>query len=166
MNHEQDQAIEGYPRTKDVNGMRARAVPLVIQLYDYWDGKRHGRSMPSRSDIDPTEMGPWLDGIQLVDVFHNPRRLVYRLVGDGQVRSRGRNPTGRTVEECFIGVSREDVLRSFEIAIQDRCMVYDWGRYPSGEGFTRGQETIFLPLSTNGADVDKILTFTIDQVGR
>jgi hypothetical protein len=138
--------MEIYPRTTDVEDMRTRAMSMVVQLYDYWNDKRHGRRMPSRSDIDPSEMGLWLDGIQLIDVLHDPYRLVYRVVGDGQGRSRSHNPMGRTVDECFIGVSREEVLKSFEIAIQGRCKVYDWGRYPSGGGYRRGEETIFLPL--------------------
>jgi len=154
--------MESYPRTTSIDEMRSRAMPVTACFFAYWNGKRHGRRMPARADIDPAEMAPWLDGIQLIDVLDNDH-LVYRLVGEGQVRSRGLNPKGRTVEECFVGVSKEDVLESFRTAIRDRCMVYDWAPYPCGEGYLQGQETIFLPLSTNGDDVDKIMTFTIDR---
>lgn len=154
--------MERYPRTTNIDEMKSRATPLTARFFAYWDEKRHGRPMPARTDIDPAEMAPWLDGIQLVDVLDN-ERLVYRLVGDGQVRARGHNPKGRTVEECFVGVSKEEVLESFLTAVRDRCMVYDWAPYPCGDGYLQGQETIFLPLSANGRDVDKVITFTIDR---
>ena len=31
------------------------ANELLRELHDYWDGKRAGRAMPSRSDIDPLD---------------------------------------------------------------------------------------------------------------
>ena len=65
-------------------------------------------------------MKAWLAGIQLVDVHHNPRKLVYRLVGQVDVDFRGYNPTGRTVEECGVGQSLEESLRNYEIAITNR----------------------------------------------
>jgi hypothetical protein len=52
--------------------------------------------MPSRADIDPTEIVPFLPGIMLVDVVADERRFVYRLVGTREVAMRGRDPTGKT----------------------------------------------------------------------
>ncbi len=71
------------------------------------DGSR--RRMPSRRDIDPIEMKPWLANIQLIDVSHNPRRMVYRLVGEIDVSFRGYNPTGRSrSRNACIGFSAEE----------------------------------------------------------
>src|SRR3546814_12117958 len=35
--------------------------PELLRLLDYWRAKRRGRPMPSRKDIDPTEI-PWALG--------------------------------------------------------------------------------------------------------
>lgn len=33
-------------------------APDIAAFYDYWDGKRRGRDMPARADIDPLEIVP------------------------------------------------------------------------------------------------------------
>jgi len=122
--------------------------------------------MPSRRDIDPVEMKPWLAGIQLVDVHHNPRKLVYRLVGQVDVDFRGYNPTGRTVEECAVGQNLLESLRNYEIVITQRCFVYDYADYVSASGLVRSQECILLPLSENGTEVNMVMTYAeVDAAG-
>jgi len=148
-----------YPRTTDLAEFRRRAVAVTLEFYDYWDSKRQGRICPARADLDPCEMTDWLTGIQIIDVFNNPRRLKYRLVGAVEVESRGFNPTGRWVEDGFIGVTREDVLYNYNTVVDQRTLLYDWGQYVCGGGYLLWQETVFLPLSSNGQAVDKVITF-------
>jgi len=157
-------ATPPYPRTTDVAEMRRRATAATQAFYDYWDGKRAGRAMPARADLDPIEMKAWLPGIQLIDVHENPRRLVYRLVGEVEVAMRGFSHAGREVAEASFAVSQEEALRNYNIVIDQRTMVYDWARYMTANGFHVSQETIFLPLSDDDATVNKVITFTV--VGR
>lgn len=155
----QVESSEPYPRTTDLAEFRRRALPPTQAFYDYWDSKRRGRLMPARADLDPLEMVNWLTGVQIVDVFNNPRRLKYRLVGAVEVENRGFNPTGRWVEDGFIGVSLEDVLYNYNTVIDQKTLLYDWGQYPCGGGYLLWQETIFLPLSSDGEIVDKVITY-------
>jgi len=148
-----------YPRTTDINLMLSRCLPSMRSFYHYWDSKRAGRCMPARRDIDPIEMKPWLPNIQLIDVGHNPRRMVYRLVGEVDVSFRGYNPTGRTVEECCIGLSAEETLRNYDIVIGKRTPLYDWSDYVSKSGFLRSQEELLLPLSDDDDLVNMVMTF-------
>jgi hypothetical protein len=148
-----------YPRTTDMAMMAERCRPGTLAVYRYWDGKRAGRLMPSRRDIDPVEMKPWLAQMQLVDVHHNPRRLVYRLVGELDVSFRGYNPTGRTVEECGIGLSLEETLKNYDVVITERRPLYDWSDYLSKSGYLKGQEGLLLPLSDDGETVNMVLTY-------
>jgi len=150
-----------YPRTTEVAEMLTRATPQTQSFFIYWDGKRGVRAMPSRADLDPVEMKAWLPGIQLIDVFDHPRRLVYRLVGQVEVDMRGFNHTGYTVEEAFFAVSREQALHNYGLAIDGQQMVYDWARYATSSGFHVSQETIFLPLSDDGRRVNMVITFTV-----
>lgn len=155
-----------YPRTTDLGEFLRRSLPRTQAVYAYWDSKRRGRPLPSRQDIDPLEMKAWLAGIQLVDVYHNPRKLVYRLVGQVDVDFRGYNPTGRTVEECGVGQSLEESLRNYEIAITNRSFVYDFADYVSASGLIRSQECILLPLSENGVEVNMVMTYAeVDLIG-
>jgi len=148
-----------YPRTTDMTLMAARCSPTTLGFYRYWETRRAGRRMPSRRDIDPVDMRRWLTNMQLVDVHHNPRRLVYRLVGELDVNFRGYNPTGRTVEECGIGHSLAETLRNYDIVIGDRLPVFDWSDYVSKSGFLRSQEGLLLPLSDDDVVVNMVATY-------
>lgn len=148
-----------YPRTSDLDVFLGRALKRTQGFYRYWDSKRGQRRMPSRSDIDPVEMRIWLPGIQLVDVFHHPRRLVYRLVGQVDVDFRGYNPTGRTVEECSVGLTLADTLKNYDIVISQRTFVYDYSDYKSASGLLRSQECILLPLSEDDDLVNMVMTY-------
>lgn len=150
-----------YPRTSDIADMRRRATPVTQAFYDYWDTKRAGRKMPARRDLDPIEMKAWLPGIQLIDVHENPRRLIYRLVGEVEVSMRGFNHAGREVAEAFFAVSQDEAMRNYNLAIDQTTMVYDWARYKTASGFQISQETIFLPLSDDGRSVNMVITFTV-----
>jgi hypothetical protein len=152
-----------YSRTTDLSEFRNRANAATLAFYDYWDGKRRGRAMPARADLDPVEMVSWLKCIQIIEVFHNPRRLKYRLVGELEVESRGFNPTGRWVEDGFIGLSKDDVLHNYNAVIDGRGLLYDWGEYVCGGGYLRWQETIFLPLSSDGDTIDRVITYTVTR---
>jgi hypothetical protein len=153
--------FDAYPRTTDVAEMQLRATADTRAFFAYWDSRRQGRRMPARPDLDPIDMKAWLSGIQLIDVFENPRKLVYRLVGEVEVQMRGFNHAGRQVEDAFFAVSKEEALRNYDLTIDGGWMVYDWARYVAAGGFQVSQETIFLPLSDDGRRVNMVVTFTV-----
>lgn len=72
--------------------------PRLAELYAYWDGKRAGRVMPTRADIDPLEMRPWLGHLLLIEIGAD-RRFVYRLYGTAFVESFGIDMTGKSVDD-------------------------------------------------------------------
>lgn len=148
-----------YARTSDRAVFLSKALPSTQRFYQYWEAKRGIRKMPSRADIDPYEMKSWLAAMQLVDVFHDPRRLVYRLVGQVDVDFRGYNPTGRTVKECCVGQSKAETLTNYDIVISQHKFVYDFADYVSTSGLIRSQECILLPLSDDDRIVNMVMTF-------
>ena len=134
-------------------------------LYRYWSGKRRGRHLPRRADIDPAEMKPWLPGLVLVDIDNRPRRITYRVVGTAVCEHRGFDPTGRPVQEGLYGNLRDEVLENYRIAIDEKSIVFDYDATPSRSGFAREVGTLFLPLSSDDETVDKILIYQdIEQV--
>jgi hypothetical protein len=148
-----------YPRSSDLAFFLSRALQSTIGFYRYWDQKRGTRRMPARRDIDPYEMKRWLAGMQLIDVYYNPLRLVYRLVGQLDVDFRGYNPTGRTVEECYLGESFEQTMTNYNIAITQKTFVYDHADSPGASGLVQSQECILLPLSDDDEVVNMVMTF-------
>lgn len=156
---------EAYPRTTDMAVMAARCYPDTLAFYKYWLSKVVApRTMPSRADLDPAEMKGWLPCIQLIDVHENPRRLVYRLVGESEVRVRGYNPTGRSVAETAIGQGTSDPLGNYAIVINEKKPVYDFSKInhshgPQGSGYLVSQECVLLPLSDDGEHVNMVVTY-------
>lgn len=149
--------------------MRRRCQPDTWAFYCYWDSKRRRpdgtiRTMPARADLDPAEMRPWLANLQLIDVFHDPRRMVYRLAGETDVAFRGYNPTGRDVAEAHIGFSATETMRNFELVIDQHLPVYDWAEYVSSSGYHRSQEGLLLPLSDDDRVVNMVVTFALVDV--
>ncbi|HEY4163025.1 MAG TPA: PAS domain-containing protein [Dongiaceae bacterium] len=156
-----------YPRTTSLDFLN-RCSATMAAFHRYWDGKRNGRLMPARADLDPLEMRAWLPGIVLVDVAPRdpkedggsfPYRLTYRLVGTRATGIRGREATGKTVEAAYFGTNLPDVLENYRLVIEQRTHVYDWNRSRSPTGLMRLAETLLLPLSSDGETVDKVFIY-------
>jgi hypothetical protein len=130
-------------------------------LYRYWDGKRAGRRMPRRADIEPSELVPFLADLMIVDVVADPRRYVYRLVGTREVAARGRDPTGRPVGEAFHGSSREKVLANYDRAAQSGHPHIETGVVITTDDRVDDSQVIFLPLSEDDRTVSQILVYTL-----
>jgi hypothetical protein len=139
----------------------ATCYPHTRVLYDYWREKCGDRRMPARSDLDPTEIPSGvLPGISLVDVVPDERRYVYRLVGTGDVEVRGHDPTGKSVLEGFFGPSAEDALGRYDRVVSTRAPFLDPVPFTAPNGRYVTDETIFLPLSNHGVNVNMILVFS------
>ena len=153
----------GYPRTTSLDFL-TRCRPATAAFFRYWDAKRRDRAMPSRADIDPLEMKPWLAGMALIDVKHTPDgpapyELRYRLVGTRPTALRGRDVTGMRVEIGYFGADLVAALENYRLVITGKTHVYDWDRTPSTDGFSREAETLLLPLSSDGEVVDMVLVY-------
>ena len=133
------------------------------ELFAYWDAKRQGRAMPQRSDIDPVDFPKHLPRIVLVDVegedADGTSRLRYRVVGTKEVELRGRDPTGLEVREAYFGPSLADVLDCYEFVRVNATFLFDPRRFITQDGNVVDDQTLFLPLSEDGATVSQILVY-------
>jgi hypothetical protein len=137
----------------------ADSNPEVRAVFEYWRSKAGGRRMPSRSDIDPVELKPFLPRITLVDVVSDRRHLVYRLTGTREVEARGTDPTGKPVGDAFFGPSYSEVVRRYDYVIEYQSPYYFRGGFEFGDRYVDNEEIIFLPLSDNGERVNMIMVF-------
>ncbi len=137
----------------------------IAWMYRYWDGKRRGRPMPARQDIEPLEFPRLLPGTLLVDVVADPRCYVDRLVGTREALARGEDPTGKPVAETFFGLSRENVLANYDHALEHRSFLYDDDRFQAPGGRYSVEESLFLPLSSDGERLNMIMVYTHHKYG-
>lgn len=131
----------------------------VRELLAYWQAKAAGRPMPARADIDPTELRRFLPHLILIDVVEDPRRYVYRLVGTHEVEMRGSDPTGKAVKDAFYAESADQTLFYLDHVVATRAPALYRGTYQPSSTRTQTEDTIFLPLSSDGKAVNMILIY-------
>lgn len=134
--------------------------PRIRAFYEYWNGKRGGRAMPSRGDFDPAEIVRFLPSVMLSDVVDRESTLVrYRLIGTRETEARGGDPTGLLVHDAFHGRSRDYVLKNYWLVIRSGAPLFDCDPdVPhSDELLDRG--TILLPLSDDGCRVSQVIAY-------
>lgn len=137
----------------------ANAGPQVQHMYRYWRTKCRDGQLARRADIDPVDIPRLLSHLILVEVVDDARRYIYRLVGTKEVEIRGRDPTGQSVIEAFLGPSVEDALSWYDKTVGQRTPQYDNRPYISTDGRWVSDETLFLPLSDDGTRIDRVLVF-------
>ncbi|MCW5750354.1 MAG: PAS domain-containing protein [Alphaproteobacteria bacterium] len=130
----------------------------LVRLLEYWEGKRAGREMPRRSDIDPIEIPAILPILYLTEVGHEPFRVRFRLVGTEVVRLTGRDVTGRHVDESLYGENAAEILGFFRAACEHRRPVLVQGHaYWLHQKEWMRVTSLHLPLGSEGAHVGMVL---------
>jgi hypothetical protein len=142
------------PATFDPFSLRSNRLRAA---YVYWLGKRNGRPMPSRSDIDPTEIPTLLPYVTLIDVLAEPLDFRYRLIGTGVRSISRRDYTGLLFSEVE-GKGRDSVLwHGCEVVVQSKVPSSHSPPYVGSDAFVRNCENILLPLSDDLVNVTMIL---------
>ena len=140
----------------------ADAIPFeeaderLKQVYAYWQMKRAGRAMPARRDIDPAEMRSVLPHLMLIDVEPGPRYR-YRLFGTAVTDAFGMNPTGKCVDEVMTGGYKAFLLGLYDDLCAEKKPIYSTSIYGTKRDTKMWTQRLMLPLSSDGAAVDKVL---------
>jgi hypothetical protein len=139
------------PPSLNLRSERLRAA------YAYWLGKCKGRLMPSRSDIDPTDIPKLLPYVTLIDVLADPLDFRYRLIGTETRNISRRDYTGLRFSEIE-GRGRDSVLwRGCEAVAHSKAPISDSPPYVGSDVFLRDCENVMLPLSDDLINVMMIL---------
>jgi hypothetical protein len=124
------------------------------RLYDYWESVRRGRKMPSRTDIDPTEIWTLLPNIHLSDWFTNPDRIRYRLAGTELVASIGREISGRWLAEFHTDPNDlQETLSLYRKVIAAGAPIFGSTIATNLRVGVDHFEWVLCPLADNGSDV-------------
>jgi hypothetical protein len=130
----------------------------IQQAYDYWRRIAAGRAMPARKDLDPVDIPRLLPYVMLVEV-EGPGRFRYRLIGTAIAQEQGVNATGRYVGEAIKNPEyRVHGLSLYEQCVRERRPIYSESLFLSSEdgAIERHTKAVFLPLSDDGAAVDRV----------
>lgn len=133
--------------------------PLLRRLFHYWSGKKAGRDLPARQDIDPVEIGPEiLPHIMLTDVLENGR-LRYRLAGTAVEAVTGQSLSGHYLDELLRPPYRDYILALYSEAIEKRCALYTESLYPlHGTQPERLTKRLMMPLASEDGAVMMVLS--------
>ena len=131
----------------------------VRQLHAHWEQVRGARLMPARADIDPSAIKPLLPYIVIAEVFHDPLRVRYRLVGTSVVEHSRFDFTGKWLHEVDFG-EPQDWMALYEVFVREKRPLFDRSEIPF-EGNRRPPqpyEFCMLPLSADGTTVTGMLS--------
>ena len=143
---------------RDARDIAAPADPILIRLFDYWNSKRRGRLMPSRADIDPTELRTLVHNVMLYDVVEPGRLYRIRLVGQAIVDFVGANNTGKFAADTMPPEAGRRIIEILSSVVASRAPRFRAGHaYWHRDKSYRKFEACFLPLSPDDQTVDKIL---------
>ena len=135
-----------------------RACPILGETLRYWDRRRGPRTMPARRDIDPVEIPRLLSHLQLTEVVAGGARFRVRLVGTAIVDAFGLDFTGKHVDEFLAGERCSFVHDYYRRVCAARQPVFVRSKYLGNKELERTANRLLLPLSEDGAQVDKILS--------
>jgi hypothetical protein len=137
--------------------------PRFEQAYNYWRDKAGSRAMPSRADIDPTEIPKLLPDVMLVE-RHPDGRYRYRLIGTENARAHGINATGRFLDEVLPGPDYQaHVLGLYDECVETQRALYTECLFfsPARHAPERHTKVLFLPLSADGETVNMIFVLQV-----
>ena len=139
--------------------------PRHRQLYAYWQGKRGARRMPNRADIDPTEIPRLLPNLLISEHVAGVGRWRYRLAGTAVAAAFGRNPTGYYVDELTRGDYRAFIERIHRVVREEQRALFCASEYTGSHPIAMSAKRLLLPLTTDGREVDQILTLLVFRSG-
>lgn len=132
----------------------------VLAFHAFWATRKGSRVLPGRADFDPLDMKVYLSGITLIDIVPDSRRFVYRLVGTREVAMRDGDPTGKGVAEGYFAASVDQALGAYQDVVDRRAPRFEWRRFVTPDGRVGNEQSVLLPLSSDGVEIDKIIAYT------
>ena len=130
---------------------------LQQRAYAYWQSKLSGRRMPSRKDLEPTEIPELLANIVLVDVSHDPLDFRYRLIGTAIVDRIAFDYTGKRFAEIAHQQPGSKVWETAARICEERAPLTSDIPYVGPDQWVRGYRDLYLPLSDDGEQVNMIV---------
>lgn len=134
---------------------RAQLNAKLAALHRFWEVKRGARALPSREDIDATELAAWLGNLMLLQVEDGGHDFLYRVYGTTIAEYFGRDLTGRRTSELTPAVQTV-VRREYGEAISGARPYFVTRRRSVNSDYARMAKLI-LPLGPDRTRVEHLL---------
>jgi hypothetical protein len=132
------------------------------QAHAYWRAQKGTKNFPSRHDISPEGMKPFLSKVMLIDVYHSPLNFIYRVFGTGIVTAHGKDFTGKSVRDLDPPAFAELIWRQYSEVLQIGDAVAHRVRLYAGNQYIN-YHRVTMPLSTDGTTIDMLLAVSIEN---
>jgi len=143
------------------------ALPTINRALGYWNEKRRDRAMPARGDISPFEITDLLPVVQLYDVVDRGAAYRVRLFGTAVARLFERDPTGSLFDRASNNALTTRMLHVFDRVVSQRKPLIARAEHTAIDKVSYSPiESIFLPLSADGADINMIFAATVVLAAR
>ena len=125
----------------------------------YWERKCGSRLMPTRRDIDATEIpSTLLPYLQITERVESTGRIRYRLVGTGIVDAYGADLTGKYADEIYSGPRLRYVEANYRTVCESGSPVLVVNRYHSSRPVSLVCHRLLMPLAEDGTTIRQFLT--------
>ncbi len=131
----------------------------LVQLYNYWTARRHGRRMPCYADIDPSELSFVFGHLLVIAVETDAageKRFRFRLHGTLIAERAGYDMTGQYVDELPNSENRDWLLDRCRGMLESRT-AYAGKHSRLVRDRRHRYEVLWLPLSDDGENVNVLL---------
>ncbi len=133
----------------------------------YWQRMRGDRALPSRRDLDPTEIPSLLPFVMLVDVEPEPLDFRFRLIGGAVQRIIERDTQRRRFSSIPFMAEGNPIWTDYARVVNERRPLISDLTYVGNDRSVRRLRHCLMPLSNDGSNVNMIFVVVeIERVGR
>jgi len=148
-------------KVSTVKGLE-RASNDTQRVFENWCRWKPSGRLPRLDEIYPHRLGEAIPAILVVDVLEAEQDYRYRIVGALEAETRAADPTGLTLRQLY--GNKPDVmefcLESYDLATASPWGIIDFSIEASANPRYLELDTMFLPLSEDGARVTQILVYS------
>lgn len=149
-----------------MHNVKQQKINIAQEMLRYWQKKRGTRHMPSRKDIDPTEIPFLLPHIMLIDVTYNPLDFQCRLAGE-HIVTWGFDLTGYALSVLKTSIPELKLIwGACTDVVHTSQPKLDKLNYLSPQGIMKRIQYSVLPLSVKEQDQADMLISTVHFFAR
>jgi hypothetical protein len=135
---------------------------MSLVVYQHWDTRRGARIGPTWSEFEfetlPPSIIPWC---VVMDVNAEEPRLVYRFWGTGRVSIHGQEMTGKSVSDFKPSKISAAIFKECNTLIATKLPQLFRKQYLNAQGIEVTINTVRLPISEDGKNVTKIISYAL-----
>jgi len=136
-----------------------RTYADLAGVYEYWLGKQAGRLAPSWADINLMDLpSTVIPRICVVDVTPDKRDFIYRFWGTAITGIHHYDLSGKSIRLLKPADYADTIYQQYQSVYDTREPKGFLTEIPLGSGLFTYYATVRMPLSSDGHDVDSILS--------